>query len=176
MKTHALILAALLSTPLAARADRSPEEQQARHQRMEQHMRTMRVVGLAEALNLDEAGALKLDAQMRPFDERRSAIHEQMKADRELLEKAADGDPAAAGQVDAALARIFDNGAKLEQINREMLEALSKGLPPQQKAKLAVFLATFKHALEMGHGGMGMGPMGMHGKWRGGPAGEADKE
>ena len=145
MKTSALLLGALLCVPLLAHAAPTPEEKAARHQRMEQRMRTMRVVGLAEALNLDEQGALKLDAQMRPFDERRAPLREALHADSEVLEKAADGDPSSVGQVDAALNRMFDNRAKVEQINREMLENLSRGLAPQQKAKLAVFLATFNH-------------------------------
>jgi hypothetical protein len=122
---------------------------------MEQRMRTMRVVGLAEILNLDESGALKLDAQMRPFDDRRAPLRQALHADSEILEKAADGDPGSLGQVDAALNRTFDNRAKVEQINREMLEAVTKGLAPQQKAKVAVFLATFNHGMKgkPGHGG-----------------------
>lgn len=156
MKTYTLALAALLSSPLAVQADSAAptaQQQAAHRQRMEQRMRTMRVVGLAETLNLDQAGALQLDAQIRPFDERRAPLREQLHADSKLLEQAADGDPSAAGQVDAALGRMFENRAKLEQINREMLETLSKGMAPQQKAKLAVFLATFNHPPGGGHGG-----------------------
>ena len=145
MKTTALILGALLCVPLVAGAAPTPEQKQARHARMEQRLRTMRVVGLAEVLNLDEQGALRLDAQMKPFDDRRAPLREALHADSEVLEKAADGDPASVSQVDAALGRMFENRAKVEQINREMVETVSKGLAPQQKAKLAVFLATFNH-------------------------------
>lgn len=160
MKTSTLILSALLCTPFTARAQAAaptPEQMQARHQRMESRMRVMRVVGLSEALGLDEAGALRLDAQMKPFDDQRSPLHEALRADSKILHDAADGDPSAGTQVDAALGRMFDNRAKLEQINHQMLEALSKGLQPQQKAKLAVFLASFGHGGEHGQREHGRG-------------------
>ena len=163
MKTYTLALAAMLSSPLAALGDSAAPtaaQQAAHRQRMEQRMRTMRVVGLAETLNLDEAGALQLDTQMRPFDDRRSPLRELMHSDSKILEQAADGDPTATPQVDAALGRMFENRAKLEQINREMLETLSKGMQPQQKAKLAVFLATFNHPPGEMHGHHAPGPTG----------------
>lgn len=172
MKISALALTAVLWAPLGAVADSaapSPQQQAAHRQRQEQRMRTMRVVGLAEALNLDEAGALQMDAQMRPFDERRAPLREQMHADSKILEQAADGDPSAVGQVDGALGRIFDNRAKVEQINREMLETLSRGMQPQQKAKLAVFLATFNHPRPEMHGRHGQGEGGGR-QVRGSPA------
>ena len=98
--------------PFGARAQSaapSPEQIQARHQRMESRMRVMRVVGLSEALGLDEAGALKLDAQMKPFDDQRSPLHEALRADSKILHDASEGDPSAGTQVDAALGRMFDN-------------------------------------------------------------------
>jgi hypothetical protein len=133
--------------PALAKAPTEAEKAAQRDQ-AERRMRTLRAVGLAEALELDEAGALKLDAQMKPFDERRRPLCDQNHADSDLLRKASEGDAAAQGQVDAAIARIFETRQKIEAINREMLETLSRGMTPQQKAKLAVFLATFKRDYE----------------------------
>src|SRR5580704_14629849 len=112
MRIATAVLAGLLCTG-AARAEAPNAQQQAQHrQREEQRMRTMRVVGLAETLGLDQAGALQLDGQMRPFDDRRALLRDQLHADSKLLEQAADGDPSAVGQVDGALSRMFDNRAK----------------------------------------------------------------
>jgi Spy/CpxP family protein refolding chaperone len=162
MKTNALLVAALLSTPLVAQAapkNVDPTVQAEHRERAELRQRTMRVVGLAEVLNLNTADALKMDAAMKPFDDQREPLREQMKADGELLQRAADGDPSATTQVDAALQRIFDARAQIETINRQMLETISKGMTPQQKAKMAMFLAKShewgKHGGGERHGRLG---------------------
>jgi hypothetical protein len=166
MKKLALI-AALAALPLSAYAAApapgaapTKEKRAERMAEMEQHMRVMRTVGLAEALNLDAGQAMQMEAAMRPFDDRRHPLQEAIHTDGELLKRAADGDPSAQKDVDAALNRIFDNRAKMEAINREMLQALGQGMAPQQKAKLAMFLAHFKHEMGKGIGMRGHGPRG----------------
>ena len=144
-----------------ARAEGRVERQAQLQEQQEKHMRLIRVVGLADALGLDEAGALRLAAALKPFDDRKKPLQDQMKADGEVLRKAAEGDKASEGQVDAALQRIFDTKNQLHAINREMLETVTKGMNAQQKAKVAVFLATHRTGPGMGMGmGMGMGEPG----------------
>ncbi|MBS2031691.1 MAG: hypothetical protein JST54_27590 [Deltaproteobacteria bacterium] len=168
-----LITAALLLTPTLALAapilnEKAPDP--ALKAKMEKRMHTMRTIGLAEALDLDANAALQLDAAMTPFDERRKPLHEQLKASKQILDRAADGDPSAAGQVDSAIQQAFDARAQLEQIDRDMLLTVSKGMAPAQKAKLSVFLAHFKHEMmERMHGGR-------EGKWRGAQGGPGFQE
>jgi hypothetical protein len=166
-----LIAAALLLTPALALADppsRAPDP--ARQARMEQRLHTFRAIGLAEALNLDAGQAIQLDQSMSQFDERRKPLHEQLRQSKQLLERAADGDPATLNQVDAAIASAFSAKAQLEQVDRDMLTTVSKGMSPQQKAKLSVFLARFKHEMMRRFEGGEM--RGGHGWGHRGPGGE----
>jgi ATP-dependent Lon protease len=81
---------------------------------------------------------------MRKFDERRRPLKEQVRESADILERAADGDSSAMSQVDQAAQRAFDARAQLAALDREMFQALSKDLPPQKRAKLALFMARFE--------------------------------
>jgi hypothetical protein len=120
----------------------SPEQRE----RMERHARLQRVLGLAEELDLSSAEALKLDEVLRRFDERRKPLRQQVSDSAKTLEKASEGDQAALGGVDQAAQRIFDARAQMAQLDKEMFSELSKGLKPQQKAKMAVYFAKFDNA------------------------------
>jgi ATP-dependent Lon protease len=133
--TVALLPLAALASPPDARAEAELEA--------EKRVRLARVLGLAEDLELDSAQALRMDETMRKFDERRRPLKEQVRESAEILEKAADGDNAAMSQVEQAAQRAFDARAQLAALDREMFQALSKDLPPQKRAKLALFMARF---------------------------------
>jgi len=126
-----------LAAPAEAKADRGAE----RMERMERRERLRRVVGLAEALDLDTQQALRMDETLRKFDERRRPLLEQVRESALTLMRAADGDASALGQVDQASKQAFDARTQLAALDREMFQALSKDLPPQKKAELALFLA-----------------------------------
>ena len=120
-------------------------------QRSESRMRIMRLVGLAEALGIDEAQALRLNETMRSYDERRIALETENSGLARVVKRAADGDAAALGQVDQALQRMFDNRAEIQQLNRQMIEAASRQLSSRQRAQMAVFFATFGDELREMH-------------------------
>jgi hypothetical protein len=111
---------------------------------MQQRMRTLRALGIAEALDLDTADALRLDAAMRPFDDRRRPLQKQLHDAMQTLRRAAEGEAQALPQVDAATARVLDTRAQMAAIDREMFAALSQSRTPQQRARLALFLAHFQ--------------------------------
>ena len=138
----AVLMVALL--PLAALAA-PPDAKAEAEQDAERQMRMARVVGLAEELELDSSQALKLDETLRKFDERRRPLRQQVRESAELLERAAEGDSAALPQVDQAVQRALDARAQLTALDREMFQALSKDLPPQKRAKLALFMARFEN-------------------------------
>jgi hypothetical protein len=115
-----------------------------RGERMQQRMRTMRAVGIAEALDLDTPEALRLDAAMRPFDDRRRPLQKQIHDAMQTLRKAAEGDAQALAQVDGATARVLEARAQMAAIDRDMFATLSQGRTPQQRARLALFLAHFQ--------------------------------
>ncbi len=144
------VLSVLLLPVLALAA---PPEEEARRdaERMERRERLMRVMGLAEELELDTPQALKLDEALRKFDERRRPLLEQVRDSALVLRNAAEGDAAAAGQVDAAAQRAFEARAQLAALDRELFQTLSKDLSPQKKAKLALFLAR-SHGGKHKHG------------------------
>jgi hypothetical protein len=113
-------------------------------ERAEKRLRIARTVGLADALDLDEAGALRVRETLTRFDERRAPLRHQIQDSVRILRDAARGDTAAAAQVDNALARLRDARAQLQQVNAESLAQLTQGMPPQKKARAALFLARFQ--------------------------------
>ena len=113
-------------------------------------LRLARSLGLAEALDLDEAGTARLNAVMAPFDARRKALLDAVRGDVRILRQAArHGDPRALAEVDGAVQRVFEARATVLGIDREMFAALSKGMPPGQVARMALFFAQFRQRFGM---------------------------
>jgi hypothetical protein len=157
------------------RAGMDPE---ARRAHMMKRMRMVRTIGLAEALDLSEAEALKARDAMSKFDDRRVALGKQMREVGETLRKAARGDAAAQKGVDEALKRQRDLRAQAQALSDEMFQAVTRDFTPERKAKAALFfhhlrgrMASHMMQLRGRGGGMGgrggMGPGGMRGM--GGP-------
>ncbi|MFL5344415.1 MAG: hypothetical protein ACJ8AT_06465 [Hyalangium sp.] len=144
MKPIRVAVLTLALLPLAALAA-PPDAKAEAEQDAERQMRMARVLGLAEELELDSTQALKLDETLRKFDERRRPLREQVRESADVLERAANGDNTALSQVDQAAQRAFDARAQLAALDREMFQAISKDLPPQKRAKLALFMARFEN-------------------------------
>ncbi|MFT3840452.1 MAG: hypothetical protein QM723_25915 [Myxococcaceae bacterium] len=123
-----------------------------RGEEMQRRMRMMLVVGLADALSLNEGEAIALADKIKVFDEQRAPVRESMKEAMKTLKSAADGDQAALGQVDNATQKIFDGRQQMAAIDKQMFQTISKDMQPQKRAQLAMFLAKF-HAKGMGMGG-----------------------
>ncbi len=148
-------------------------------ERMEKRMRFARTLGLAEALDLDQAQALKLGESIAKFDERRLAAHKQLRDARDVLRRAASGEKVAAGDVDQAIQRALDARAQIQAVDREVAATVTKGLSPDRKARAVLFLERFQTRFGPGggrgrHGCDGMGPgrgMGRGGMGRGMGAG-----
>ncbi|WP_233261759.1 hypothetical protein [Vitiosangium sp. GDMCC 1.1324] len=138
MKPFRLAVLTLALLPLFSLAA-TPEGDDAA--RDEKRTRMMRVLGLAEELELNESQALKLADTMRQFDERRRPLAQQVRESAQVLRKAAQGDTSAQSQVDQAVQRVFDARAQLTALDREMYQTLAKDLPPQKRAQLAIFMA-----------------------------------
>ena len=132
------------ATPPARPAAEPAEAGKQDREQMEKHMRTLRTVGVAEALDLDTADALKVDSQMRSFDERRRPLQKLIHESMRTLKRAADGDAQALAQVDSVTQKILDTRTQLAQLDREMYVSLAQGRSAQQKARLALFLAHFR--------------------------------
>jgi hypothetical protein len=148
----------------------TPEQMAAREQRK----RMMQVVGLTEALGLSTQDALRVDDTIRKFDERRRPLKETVRESARLVMEAANGDSAAMSQVDQAINRVLDARVQLAQLDKEQLQALSGGLNPQQRAKLAMFYARFARGMRAGMAGRAGPGMRMMRHGGGQPLGEAD--
>jgi len=132
-------------------------------------MQLARTVGLATLLDLDTEQALKLGQTMSRFDDRRRAIREQARDAREALRTAATGGKASAAEVDGAVAKLLELRAQSQALDKEMLQAVTQNLTPQQKARAVLFLGSFRHRMDrhMMHGdGDGGGPGMMNGHGR----------
>lgn len=147
MKPFRLAVLTLTLLPLVALAQ-APEEKEA-VERVERQTRLMRVVGLAEELELEEAQALKMADTMRQFDERRRPLLEQVQESAQVLRKAARGDTSAQSQVDQAVQRVFDARTQLTALDRDLYQALARDLPPQKRAQLAIFMARQDGKMKM---------------------------
>jgi hypothetical protein len=127
-------------------------------ERMEKRMRLARTLGLAEALDLGAAEALKLGEAVARFDDRRLAAHKQVHDGRAVLRRAAQGEPIAAPEVDAAIQKVLDGRAQIQGVDREIVATVTKDLTPERKARAVLFLSKFQNRF-----GPGMGP-GRHGR------------
>lgn len=175
-------LVTLLLLPALALAEGAPKDKPAGPPgpdpaRMLKRMQLARTVGLATVLDLDTEQALKLGQTMSRFDDRRKAIRDQARSARETLRTAATGGKASAADVDGAIAKLLDLRAQSQVLDKEMLQAVTQNLTPQQKARAMMFLASFRHHMDrrmMMHGpggpggpGMGRGPGHDRGAMRG---------
>jgi len=132
-----------------------------RIEKMEKRARLARNLGLAEALDLDTAQISKLSDALAKVDERRIALHKQLRDARQLLRRAAEGEKVTAAEVDGALAKILDVRAQMNGLDKETLSIVTKDLSPEKKARAALFLGRFEQHLmggQGGPGGPGMGP------------------
>jgi pantothenate synthetase len=105
------------------------------------HARLKYVVEIAEALELNEADALKLSEKLKGLEERRQPVRQAMHQAMKAVKAAADGDAAALKDVDANVQQVLDGRAQMAVMDKELFTTLSKDLSPQQRAKLAVVLA-----------------------------------
>jgi hypothetical protein len=128
-------------------------------------------LGLAEAMDLDDAQALKLRDAVEKFHQKRMPLHDQLREAMQVLRKAADGDKVDGAEVDKALAKVLDVRAQAQAADRELLQTVTRDQPPQKKARAALFLARFHQRMEerMGPMGRGMRGPGGPGMMRRGP-------
>lgn len=127
-----------------------------RMERVEKRQRLRQVLALSDALELDNAQALKMEETLRRFDERRRPLREQVRDAARLLYQASRGEAAALPQVDAAAQRAFEARERIATLDREMYQALAKELPPEKRAKLALTLARTEGKMRLKwkrHGG-----------------------
>ncbi len=140
-----------LMSSLALAGDKTPPpkwggDNEAKAEKQEENARKTRmlaVVGIAEALELSEADALKLSDKLRVVDEKRRPIREAMNDAVRSLKAAAEGGTATDAQVTQDIQRVLDGRVQLAALDKEMFAELSQGQSPQKKAKLALFLAKF---------------------------------
>jgi hypothetical protein len=110
--------------------------------------RMMALLGLSEALELNEADTLKLSERLKAFDDRRAPIREAMGTAMKTLKAASEGDASVAAQVDQAVQQVLDGRAQLAALDKEMFVALTQGQTPQKKARVALFLAHFSQEMQ----------------------------
>ncbi len=155
--------------PPGPRGQMDPEKME----RMRRRMQLALTLGLAEALQLDDAAALKVRGQIDKFAPRRMAAMTQMRDSVQVLRRSARGEKLAAADVDGAITKLLDARAQMQAVDREVVTVVTKDLPPEKRARAVLFLAQFhKRAMQElrpggrgrggphgpGPGGMGMGP------------------
>jgi hypothetical protein len=136
---------------------------------MQKRARLALTLGLATALDLDEAQALRLGETVAKFADRRRAVLEQLRDARHTLQRAAQGEKVSAQEVDQAIAKVLDGRAQAQAIDRELVQTVTKDLSPDKKARAVLFLGKFQRHFGPG---AGMRMMMRRGFGPGGPGGQ----
>jgi hypothetical protein len=164
----------------------------ARQEKLHRRMQLALTLGLAEALQLDDAAALRVRGQIEKFTPRRMAAAQQMRDSVQVLRRSARGDQVTTGDVDAAITRLLDARGQMQALDREVVTTVTRDLPPEKRARAVLFLAKFHQRMMQelrpeahghrgpgspgaGPGPMGPGPMGMNdadGDWDDGSGGD----
>lgn len=95
---------------------------------------------VAERLGLDEASAKRMQEAAAPYKQELEQLRERARAQTDILRRAADGEAAALSQVDGAIRELKDVRSKMSDTRGKLFAEVSRGLGPQQKAKLALTL------------------------------------
>lgn len=138
------------------KGDRDDKFSPERRAEMERRVHLAMVVGMSEALQLNEAEALKLSDKLKAFQEKRRPVREGMFDAMKTLKAAADGDTTAQAQVDQAVQKVMDGRQQMAALDKEQFQTLARDLNPQKRAQLALFFAKF-HAEKGGFGKHGGG-------------------
>ncbi|HUK66796.1 MAG TPA: hypothetical protein VLV17_08195 [Anaeromyxobacteraceae bacterium] len=158
MKALALLILMLPAFALAAPQGPAGQGDQsgAHMERMHKRMRLALMLGLAEALDLDDTAVLRARDVLSRYDAKVMPLRKQLRDGFRILRDAAGGDSAAASQVDATLKNLRDTREKLQNATMDMFQELTQGLSPEKKARAAVFLVHFQeHAARMMKRGFG---------------------
>jgi hypothetical protein len=124
------------------------EDREERMEAREREARLMYVVSISEALELNEAEALKLSEKLKVIEEKRRPLRQAMGEAMRSLKDAADNDATALAQVDANVQKVLDGRAQMASMDKELFTSLSQGYPPQKRAKLALVLARLNHEMK----------------------------
>jgi hypothetical protein len=132
-----------------------PEDRAEKHEERARQARMMLLVSVAEALELNEAQALKLSDKLKVIDDKRRPVREAMGEAMRQVKAAAEGDAAAAVNVDQNVQKILDGRVQMAQLDKELYATLAEGQTPQKKAKLAVMLAKVGEEMRRMRGNKG---------------------
>lgn len=109
-------------------------------------MELRRTLQIADELGLQETQALQVRDALRVGDDKRLALGQALRTEVAELKRLGKGSPTAK-DVEERIRKIQDVRIKLVQADEEMLVAASRGLAPNQKARLAVLMG--KHDRQM---------------------------
>jgi hypothetical protein len=132
-----------------------PEDRAEKHEERARQARMMLLVSVAEALELNEAQALKLSDKLKVIDDKRRPVREAMGEAMRQVKAAAEGDAAAAANVDQNVQKVLDGRVQMAQLDKELYATLAEGQTPQKKAKLAVVLAKVGEEMRRMRGNKG---------------------
>jgi len=112
-------------------------------QEIRQKIRTMRAIALANQLELDEGKALKVNALLAEFDEKRMQMHESLRGRFLRIKRASEEVSPDSAALDQDLEKLFELQRDMMLLQRQEFDSIAKLLDPRQRAKLVVFLQRF---------------------------------
>lgn len=143
----AVPLPALAGAPSTPRSHPSAQSiaqrKQARWARIEERIKTMRAVALANRLGLDSATALKLNALMQTYDAKRADLRATLRQAMRTLKLAARQKSPDQKTVDDAVETVLETQSKIAALQEQEARELMDGLTPRQKARLVLFYRDF---------------------------------
>ncbi len=124
--------------------DKPPSKEQI--EKIRERVETLKLWKLTQALDLDEATAVKLFPLINKYDKKRFAIEQRMRKDMKKLRRSVD--TASPDKLAELIRRIEGNHRELQAINYEQLEELGGILPVRKVAKFIIFQQDFNREMQ----------------------------
>ncbi|MEK6527326.1 MAG: hypothetical protein AAB089_04105 [Nitrospirota bacterium] len=125
-------------------SDNLPSKEQI--EKVRKKVETLKLWKLTDALDLDEATAVKLFPIINKYDKKRFTAEQNIRKDMKNLRK--NVDTANPDELKELIGRIEENHKELQAINHEQLEELSSKLPVKKLAKFIIFQQDFDREMK----------------------------
>ena len=123
--------------------DKPPSKEQI--EKIRKRIETLKLWKLTEALDLDEATAVKLFPLINKYDKKKFAIERSIRKDMKKLRKTVD--TASPDELKELIRKIEENHRELQAINSAQFEELKAVLPVRKVAKFLIFQQDFSREI-----------------------------
>jgi len=148
MMVSLLAAVGILAIVGPALAQRGPGPGPGKRREVEEKIRTLRLMKLVGALELDEATAIKVAGILRRTDERRRALHDQGGQQMRALQRELDAGRPRAKELTRLVDTLIAVRRQLHGLEQDEIIELRKVLTPVQQARFVLVMRDFRHEVK----------------------------